>query len=55
MSNARQIKIGALEIGNDLPLSLIAGPCVLESRQHALEMSHALVEDLQEKSYRICL
>ena len=44
MSNARQIKIGALEIGNDLPLSLIAGPCVLESRQHALEMSHALVE-----------
>ena len=44
MSDARQIKIGALEIGNDLPLSLIAGPCVLESRQHALEMSHALVE-----------
>src|SRR5690606_1900391 len=26
------------------PLALIAGPCQLESRQHALEMSHALVE-----------
>ena len=39
-----RIKIGSLEIGNDLPFTLIAGPCVLESREHALEMSHALVE-----------
>ena len=44
MSDSRHIRIGTLEIGNDLPLSLIAGPCVLESRQHALEMSHALAE-----------
>ncbi len=39
-----RVKIGSLEIGNDLPLTLIAGPCVLESREHGLEMSHALVE-----------
>ncbi len=39
-----RVKIGSLEIGNDLPFTLIAGPCVLESREHALEMSHALVE-----------
>ena len=40
----RPVAIGALTLGNDRPLVLIAGPCVLESRAHALEMSHALVE-----------
>jgi len=39
-----RVKVGSLEVGNDLPFTLIAGPCVLESRQHALEMSQALVE-----------
>jgi 2-dehydro-3-deoxyphosphooctonate aldolase (KDO 8-P synthase) len=38
------VAIGKLMLGNDRPLALIAGPCALESRQHALEMSHALVE-----------
>ncbi|MDI9637478.1 3-deoxy-8-phosphooctulonate synthase [Kamptonema cortianum] len=38
------VKVGNLTIGNDLPLTLLAGPCVMESRDHALEMSHALVE-----------
>src|SRR5271154_4724818 len=38
------VTIGPVRFGNDLPLALIAGPCALESRQHALEMSHALVE-----------
>src|SRR3989338_4859788 len=38
------ITIGNLKIGNDLPLTLLAGPCVMESREHALEMSQALVE-----------
>ncbi len=38
------VTVNNLKIGNDLPFTLIAGPCVLESRQHALEMSHALVE-----------
>ena len=38
------VKIGAVEFGNDRKLALIAGPCQLESRQHALEMSEALKE-----------
>jgi 2-dehydro-3-deoxyphosphooctonate aldolase (KDO 8-P synthase) len=33
-----------VRIGNGEPLSVIAGPCALESRQHALEMAHALAE-----------
>jgi 2-dehydro-3-deoxyphosphooctonate aldolase (KDO 8-P synthase) len=40
----RRFAIGPVEVGNDCPLALIAGPCALESRGHALEMSHALVE-----------
>jgi len=40
----RHVSIGKLTLGNDLPLVLIAGPCALESRAHALEMSAALVE-----------
>lgn len=34
----------AVRIGNRERLSLIAGPCQLESRQHALETAHALRE-----------
>ncbi len=34
----------ALEIGNALPLTVFAGPCVLESRDHALECATALKE-----------
>jgi 2-dehydro-3-deoxyphosphooctonate aldolase (KDO 8-P synthase) len=33
---------GAVRFGADLPLALIAGPCQLESRMHALEMAGAL-------------
>jgi 2-dehydro-3-deoxyphosphooctonate aldolase (KDO 8-P synthase) len=40
----RHIAIGNLTIGNDRPLALIAGPCALESRAHAMEMCQALVE-----------
>ncbi len=38
------VTVGTVEIGNTKPLSLIAGPCVLESRTHALEMASALKE-----------
>jgi 2-dehydro-3-deoxyphosphooctonate aldolase (KDO 8-P synthase) len=38
------VEVGALRIGNRLPLSLIAGPCALEGRAHALEMAAALKE-----------
>jgi 2-dehydro-3-deoxyphosphooctonate aldolase (KDO 8-P synthase) len=38
------VSIGAARFGNALPLALIAGPCALESRAHALEMAAALKE-----------
>jgi 2-dehydro-3-deoxyphosphooctonate aldolase (KDO 8-P synthase) len=44
MASTRHVTIGDLTLGNDRPLVLIAGPCVLESRAHALEMSGALAE-----------
>ena len=44
MTQTRHVEIGDLTLGDDRPLVLIAGPCVLESRAHALEMSRALAE-----------
>ena len=38
------VRIGSVEVGNRKPLSIIAGPCALESRDHALEMASALKE-----------
>ena len=38
------VTAGAVRFGNGLPLALIAGPCVLESRGHALDMAGALKE-----------
>jgi 2-dehydro-3-deoxyphosphooctonate aldolase (KDO 8-P synthase) len=38
------VEIGTVRFGNALPLALIAGPCALESRAHALETASALKE-----------
>ena len=38
------VEVGSARFGNGLPLALIAGPCALESRGHALEMAEALNE-----------
>jgi 2-dehydro-3-deoxyphosphooctonate aldolase (KDO 8-P synthase) len=38
------VTVGAVRFGHALPLALIAGPCALESRQHALETASALRE-----------
>jgi 2-dehydro-3-deoxyphosphooctonate aldolase (KDO 8-P synthase) len=38
------VEIGGLKIGNALPLTLIAGPCQLESRDHAFMMAGKLKE-----------
>ena len=38
------VAAGTVRFGNDLPMALIAGPCVLESRGHALDMAGALKE-----------
>ncbi len=44
MQEQKRVEIGSVSVANDLPVTLIAGPCVLESRAHALEMSQALCE-----------
>jgi 2-dehydro-3-deoxyphosphooctonate aldolase (KDO 8-P synthase) len=38
------VTVGKVRFGNKLPLALIAGPCALESRAHALDMAGALQE-----------
>lgn len=38
------VKIGATVFGNDLPFTLIAGPCQLESRNHAFDIAGLLAE-----------
>ena len=44
VSAAAIVDIGPVKFGNDLPISIIAGPCQLESRAHALEVASALKE-----------
>lgn len=41
------VTAGSVKFGNDLPLTLIAGPCQLESRDHAMEVAGALKEITQ--------
>jgi 2-dehydro-3-deoxyphosphooctonate aldolase (KDO 8-P synthase) len=41
---AATVAVGNTRFGNDLPFALMAGPCALESRAHALEMASALKE-----------
>ena len=38
------VQIGAVSVANDRPLAVFAGPCQMESRDHALEMAAALKE-----------
>jgi 2-dehydro-3-deoxyphosphooctonate aldolase (KDO 8-P synthase) len=40
----RIVHVGSIGIGNHLPFVLIAGPCQIESRAHALEVAAALRE-----------
>src|SRR5436305_14176729 len=44
ISAAPLVAAGSVKFGNDLPISIIAGPCQLESRAHALEVASALKE-----------
>jgi len=39
----RVVRVRQIEIGNHLPFVLIAGPCQIESEEHAIEMADALV------------
>jgi 2-dehydro-3-deoxyphosphooctonate aldolase (KDO 8-P synthase) len=38
------VSLPQFSIGNDLPFALIAGPCAMESRDHAFDMAGALKE-----------
>lgn len=38
----KTVKVGAIEIANDRPFVLVAGPCAMESRDHAFFMAEAL-------------
>jgi 2-dehydro-3-deoxyphosphooctonate aldolase (KDO 8-P synthase) len=42
LSDARQVVIGDLRVGNDLPFVLIGGPCQIESRDLAFEVAGEL-------------
>ncbi len=44
MTAPKTVAIGNFAVANDRPFALIAGPCQLESRAHALEMGAALAE-----------
>lgn len=44
ISAAPIVTVGQVRFGNALPISVIAGPCQLESRAHALEVANALKE-----------
>jgi 2-dehydro-3-deoxyphosphooctonate aldolase (KDO 8-P synthase) len=41
---ATTVEIGPVRLANQLPIALIAGPCQMESRAHALETAAALKE-----------
>jgi len=44
MISPRTVRIGPVAVANDRPLVLIAGPCALESAEHALETAAALAD-----------
>lgn len=43
-ASAKPVTVGNVVFGNDRPLALIAGPCQIESRAHAMELAGALSE-----------
>jgi 2-dehydro-3-deoxyphosphooctonate aldolase (KDO 8-P synthase) len=44
MNRQQTIRVGDIAIGNRLPVALIAGPCQIEGREHALETAAAILE-----------
>ena len=44
MTPQRHVTIGSLVLGNDRPLAIIAGPCAMEGREHALATAARLKE-----------
>jgi len=48
MTALRHVSAGNVTFGNDLAMTLIAGPCQMESRQHALDVAGRLKEMTEE-------
>ena len=44
MSEQRNVSVGNVVFGNALPFVLVAGPCQIESREHAFDMAAAIGE-----------
>jgi 2-dehydro-3-deoxyphosphooctonate aldolase (KDO 8-P synthase) len=44
ITNVHRVEIGPVSIGGGAPLALIAGPCVIESEDHALELARSVKE-----------
>ena len=49
-----KVKCSNFEIGNDIPFTLIAGPCQLENEEHALKISSELKKNynLEHEKFR---
>ena len=50
--SARTVTIGNITIGNDAPIALIAGPCQLESLEHARMMAEHISEACEQSGVR---
>ena len=48
MTSPKTVQIGNLKVSNAAPLTIIAGPCVMESRDHAFYMAGALADLAKE-------
>ncbi|WP_299912433.1 3-deoxy-8-phosphooctulonate synthase [uncultured Paracoccus sp.] len=44
----KTVPVGNLQVGNDLPLTVIAGPCQLETLDHALMIAEAMARACEE-------
>jgi 2-dehydro-3-deoxyphosphooctonate aldolase (KDO 8-P synthase) len=42
MTTYRHVPVGDVTFGQDLPFALIAGPCAIEGREHALMVAREL-------------
>ena len=49
----RRISIGAIDVGNDLPLVLISGPCQIESLEHTLKIATKLISICEKQSVKL--
>jgi 2-dehydro-3-deoxyphosphooctonate aldolase (KDO 8-P synthase) len=53
MSETRTVQVGKVAFGNHLPFVLIAGPCQIESRDHAMEVAGALAAMCAEAGVKL--